>query len=264
MMPGTISASGAYRVATTYPAPAGQVCPLCRATGVTVRHGDVTGRACAAGHAPVWLSWPWESVEAYERRYETDYHTDEMLNSGRPAFVARDTEYLGTAAVRLRKLRELYPEARTLLDVGSGTGSLVAQAQAHGWDVCGLEPNPALAAWGRAMGRRVVAGTWRDANGQNDVVTLCDVFEHLTEPIAALEHLRECLTPRGVLVVEMPEYLAPGGDWTRHHKPLEHPCLYSVNAACQLFTECGLVWDGVERPLGGTLAKVVFYLRRDQ
>lgn len=242
---------------------AGRDCPLCGRAGLETRHGTATGRACAFGHAPVWLSWPWESVADYEGRYATNYHTDEMRESGRPAFVTRDTEYLGAAAARLRKLRELYPEARTLLDIGSGTGALVAQATALGWDACGLEPNPALVAWGRAMGRRVVTGTWRDANGQSDVVSLCDVFEHLTEPSAALLHLRECLTPRGRIYLEMPEYLAPGGDWTRHHKPREHPCLYSVNAACQLFAECGLVWDGVERPLGGTLAKVAFYLRRD-
>lgn len=236
----------------------GQVCPLCGGRGGPVE--GLPSRECC-GILLSWQSWRWRSAKEYEAWYAStgaEYHDGEMRQTHRQPFVRRDTEYLITAASRLRKLREHYRDARTLLDVGAGTGAIVAQAGSWGFRATGIEPCPALVAWGQRMGRELTAGTWRDVAGQWDIITLFDVFEHLTDPAGCLEHLRKCA---GVLVIEMPEYRAPAGDWTRHYKPAEHLCLYSVEAAIELFRRSGLRWDCIDRPLGGSLAKVVYYLR---
>ena len=242
---------------------AGQACPLCGSPGAPTGE-TVDGcplRACCG----VLLAWPHASVADYEGKYASQdaaYHDGEMRATGRQAFVGRDTEYLQTAIARLRLLRELYPRAQTLLDVGCGTGSLVANAGAFGFQAYGLEPCPVLVRWGQSMGRRVNEGGWEAVRGQWDLILLLDVLEHLTEPLAALERLREATKTGGAVVVEMPEYVAPGGEWQRHVKPREHPCLYSADAALALFARAGFRWDAITRPLGGTLAKIVFYLRR--
>ena len=237
--------------------PAGEVCPLCGGEGnPSIFHGRHIRECCG-----VLLAWPHQSRAAYEEQYASGYHDEEMIRTQRKTFVERDAEYLVTAARRLQKIRLLYPNAFTLLDVGCGTGSLVANAPAYAFRSEGVEPSPVMTAWASRIGRKVSCGTWDEVEGLWDVVTLYDVLEHLLDPLAALEHLRARLRYDGVLVVEMPEFDAPDGDWTRHIKPAEHPCLYSCQAALTLFDRAGLRWDCIDRPLESSLGKVCFYLR---
>lgn len=242
---------------------AGQVCPLCGESGDHT-DADIHIRRCANGHGPVLLSWAWPSVEAYEAQYSSEtaeYHDATMRQSGRDPFVKRDAEYLRTAAARLRMLREQYPDAESVLDIGAGNGCVVAQSAAYGFAGRGIEPCPVMAAFAKKLGRQVQCGTWRDACGKWDIVTLYDVFEHLSDPNAALEHLVSLLNETGCLVIEMPEYLAPG-NWERHVKPSEHPVLYSDSAAREMFARAELRWDLIYRPRGGELGKIVYFLRR--
>lgn len=241
---------------------AGKWCPRCGCEGKTLyEHEGVPVRECCG----ILLAWAWESPEAYEAQYaseEAEYHSQSMLASGRQPFVMRDAEYLNTAIQRLRRIRQLYPNHHDLMDVGCGTGSLVAVAPSFGINAIGIEPSSLMVKWANRQGRMVRQGTWKDVGGPWAIITLFDVFEHLLDPQACLGHLRDCLTPTGTMVLEMPEYNAPAGQWRRHQKNFEHPCIYSVNAAVAMFEAAGLRWDSIERPLGGTLAKMTFRLRK--
>lgn len=243
---------------------AGRECPLCEGGGTWIEvDGFPSGtfRECKCTEGGVLLAWPHRSVAEYEARYQGTYHDEEMVASGRQAFVARDTEYLAAAHARLTRLRVAYPGSRFLIDVGCGTGSLVALAPAFGLSAHGLEPNPAMVAWGSSQGRSMNIGTWRGpwvGMGKWDIACLFDVLEHLVEPEDALQLMHDQCH---VLVVEMPEYLAPGGNWRRHAKELEHPVLYSRQAAEALFGRCGFVVDEFFRPLAGSLGKMCHYLR---
>src|SRR5690606_4887092 len=62
-----------------------------------------------------------------------------------PGYVASQTSRARQMQWLLRRIRRNHPGARTLLDVGAGTGLLVAEAQRHGLDAVGIEPSRWLA-----------------------------------------------------------------------------------------------------------------------
>jgi SAM-dependent methyltransferase len=268
---------GAALLASTSPAApeawlAGRECALCGSRGVP--YGEKDGyslRECGCRGA-VLLSWPWESVAAYERWYRDEaatYHRGFQEAQGMPQFLDRDGEYLQAASVRLRVLSGLYPGARTALDIGAGTGAFVALLAAHGWQAAGYEPSPVLAEVAQRRGRDVRTGGWEEVplpETPRDLITLHDVLEHLPDPLRCLARLRSFLGEHGILCVEMPEWGCPEakreGVRFRHVKPREHLALYSEAAAVALFHQIGLAVDALVRPLAGSLGKIVFYLRR--
>lgn len=169
----------------------------------------------------------------------------------------RFAEHCLAAESRLRALWELLParrERRALLDVGAGTGAFVHTARRHGFDATGLEPNAAIVDAARERGIPVVRGSWRKARGRHDVITVHDVIEHLTDPLACLRHLRRCLAPDGLLVLETPEWTPERTvDW-KHFRPREHVCLYSEAALRELVRRSGLETVRVTRPVADKLA----------
>jgi SAM-dependent methyltransferase len=110
---------------------------------------------------------------------------------------------------------------RRLLDVGCGEGTFLAEMQARGWEVQGIEPSAEGAAAARAHGVPVEQGTLAEVSldpGSLDAITFRLAFEALPDPPAALEKCRRGLAPGGTLWIATPslESLAHrrfGADW---------------------------------------------------
>ena len=99
------------------------------------------------------------------------------------------------------------PGQRRLLDVGCGHGWFLDAAASHGFDVAGVEPDPAMALRSRARGHFVYGGPFPEvlAGDQSfDIITFNDVFEHLAAPGAALASCRRLLRANGVVVFNLP------------------------------------------------------------
>jgi SAM-dependent methyltransferase len=96
---------------------------------------------------------------------------------------------------------------RRVLDVGTGPGTFLRTATADGWDAIGLEVNSEnrqlVASMGFACLGTDICLEPLDI-GQVGLVHAHHVFEHLAAPDAALRHLAQCLTPGGLLVIEVP------------------------------------------------------------
>lgn len=95
----------------------------------------------------------------------------------------------------------------SLLDVGCGAGRFLTVARERGWRATGLDLSPAAARAARAAsGVPVWEGDLARARppdlGTVDVVTMWDVLEHLTDPVAALAQTPRWLRPGGLLVVQ--------------------------------------------------------------
>ena len=106
----------------------------------------------------------------------------------------------------LSALARLDPGGSTLLDVGCAAGFLLAEAEAAGWTVAGLEPSSAMA----REARRRIAGTITEGDlavlpaGTTAVhaVTMVNVLEHLTRPAEVAMRLAQLVRPGGILLIE--------------------------------------------------------------
>jgi 2-polyprenyl-3-methyl-5-hydroxy-6-metoxy-1,4-benzoquinol methylase len=126
-----------------------------------------------------------------------------------------DPAYEDGAEPRLAQQRELLrrvlraaPGTKSVLDVGTATGLLLAAAAEAGLEAVGVEPSESLAAAGRRSGRDVRTGALADADlgdQRFDLVTLVDVLEHVIDPVALLESAVRRLAPGGRLLVVTPD-----------------------------------------------------------
>lgn len=100
--------------------------------------------------------------------------------------------------------------ARTLLDVGCGTGGFGALVKTRqSLDAWGIEPHPAAAREAASALDCVLQGTLetvhqRLPDGHFDVISFNDVLEHLADPVDALRLIRPKLSSIGVVIASIP------------------------------------------------------------
>ena len=102
------------------------------------------------------------------------------------------------------------PNAKSLLDIGSGLGENLAVYKDHGWEVAGIEFNEYAAQKSRELFGVTVFNTPIEKaklpRDQFDVITMWGVLEHLTEPVKVLNEILKHLIPGGVLVFMVPQF----------------------------------------------------------
>jgi len=127
-----------------------------------------------------------------------------------------DVAYEQTQDARARQMRWVlrqalaaHPAARTVLDIGAGTGTLVAEAERAGLEAVGVEPSRAFVQRARAANQvDVVQGVFPHpalAGRTFDLVFLVDVLEHVPEPVELLRAAAHALAPGGVVLVITPD-----------------------------------------------------------
>jgi len=94
------------------------------------------------------------------------------------------------------------------LDVGCGSGDLLAYMSRHGYETMGLEASPAAARRCRDRGLAIFDGELEqlveDESGAFNVVSMLNVLEHVHDPLFYLDSCRQLLRPGGVVVVQVP------------------------------------------------------------
>lgn len=201
-------------------------CPLCSSTDLArfdVGAGNLLQRCrkCEAVSAPEYG----DPAEIYVDGYmfgETAFGIDVRD----PAF----QEYLMQCAVQRFEHLERHAGGRgSLLDVGSGTGEVLATGRDRGWQVQGVEPESTAAEMARGRGLDVVTSMLEQAGVPEeswDVVSAFHVLEHIPDPVEFLRTLARWARPGGHLVIEVPNF-ASRDRKLRHEgwmglRPLEH------------------------------------------
>lgn len=107
-------------------------------------------------------------------------------------------------------LAMLPPPPGRLLDVGCAGGTFLDEARKHGFDVSGIELNPAMAHYARNTYQlRVLNSRIEDVPSSQwsaafDVITLCDVLEHLPSPRVTIRSIAQWIRPGGSLFIRGP------------------------------------------------------------
>lgn len=103
-----------------------------------------------------------------------------------------------------------------VLDVGCGSGVMLARMQLLGWEVAGVEVDPGGVAAARARGVQVQQGQLADArfpDNHFDAVHSAHVIEHVHDPVALLRECFRILKPGGKLVIITPNTASFGHNY---------------------------------------------------
>jgi SAM-dependent methyltransferase len=147
--------------------------------------GRTVCRACG-----VATTDPWPSDESLAAAYGGAYRPQGGRFSGPGDAVLALTR--GTLA---RRLDRIAPPG-SVLDVGAGSGGLVAALARRGRDALGLERE--------ARGESIRDATLAELTGDWAAIVFWHSLEHLPEPRADLDRAIDLLTPGGVLTIAIP------------------------------------------------------------
>ncbi len=129
----------------------------------------------------------------------------------------RDDLYLLEKVGRLKTARRLLIKAGRLAirsngklyDYGSGPGFLLAEAKKMGWKVAGAEISP----WAKDYAKLEFGLELDEPESLEllpdeslDFITLCDVLEHLLDPVSLLKIVKNKIKQDGLVIITVPRY----------------------------------------------------------
>lgn len=204
---------------------------------------------------------------ATSKVYDSDYYSTESSKGGYANYVLDASINKLTFEERLASIEQHLGRKGRLLDVGCALGDFVEVAVEQGWDAEGVEISAYAAAEARSKGLRVYTGVLEDLrlpSGSYDVITLYDVVEHLTDPVATLREVYRLLSPGGVLHMVTPnvgglQARVLGSKWY-HYKPGEHIYLFSPTTAREVVGRAALDWKGWAR--SGSYVTITYVFSR--
>lgn len=98
-----------------------------------------------------------------------------------------------------------------LLDIGSGTGTFVHTLKLRGWSITGIEPDEGARNLAkRKYGLDLLPGSSiNDLPAQTfDAITLWHVLEHIEDPSAYMQRVKNLLKVTGRIFIAVPNYLS--------------------------------------------------------
>jgi 2-polyprenyl-3-methyl-5-hydroxy-6-metoxy-1,4-benzoquinol methylase len=229
-------------------------CPICdgsliHASTVVEVFGIPYHRCPHCGHVFIAAR---PSVEALSTIFsESEDHSSVYVDHD--AIEARMTQIiepkLAWCVDQFRHCSRRRPES--VVDVGAGGGHFLAGALRQGMAIEGYE----LSKSSRTFARDVFNLTLRDddflstgpVGGKADLVTFWGLLEYAAKPRAFLAAARQCLTPDGMLIVEVPRsdalstYVQAMTDAqvARHMDPTSHIHCFSDESLCTALVEEG-------------------------
>jgi SAM-dependent methyltransferase len=214
---------------------------------------------------------PQPSFVELAAHYPHDYLPYQQAEGKRPSSLERASHNQALARLCDRVIARR-PQPGRLLDVGCATGDFLFAMQQRGWQVQGVEPVAHAAAQARQLfDLDVYTGLLEEAAYQAntfDVVTLWDVLEHVTDPLATLIEVARILRPGGLLLFSLPnpasiEARLFGGSWVGWERP-RHLTLIPPALVPPYLQRAGLTFKGIESFSGRlrlTLLSVEFALK---
>jgi len=254
-----------------------QICPLCGGNEITI-HIDAKGGTLAADalgssrttveHGKVLRCQSCQFVFSEFRPADEELHT--LYREMNPAVYEKEAPgRLKTAQRHLKKVQQ-HIAGGNLVDVGCASGSFLKVAAEAGWNVTGVEPSEVLANLAKKMldgSGTVYCATLQEANlpaHSFDALTLWDVLEHVTDPVAFLTSCADLLKPGGYLFANLPDISSLQARVMGERWPLllaEHLNYFDRKTLTRCGERAGLEWVAYSRrPATFTLGYVLYRL----
>jgi hypothetical protein len=194
-------------------------CNLCGATKfVVLTHRDRYGypaTACGCDGCGLVFLDPVMTADGYAHFYRTTYRPLVSAYHGRLIDARTIQQEQREYAVERADVLAPYVrgrELRTLLDIGGSTG-VVADALSRRFDLRAtvVDPAPMETAEAKALGLETIEGLVESVDlGERrfDLVVLCQTIDHLLDVAGTLRRVRELLSRRGLLFVDIVDFRA--------------------------------------------------------
>ena len=125
--------------------------------------------------------------------------------------------------------------------MGCGRGELVELLTKHGWTAHGIDSYHGFEADGKRYFKTSL--DQYDPEQQYELISMVHSFEHMSDPLDALNRVGSLLRPDGVVLVVVPNF---GGIWSqllgcRWHmlRPDDEAFHYSPEGLCKVMERCG-------------------------
>lgn len=133
---------------------------------------------------------------------------DKYFKEAKLIFEGRARHHRDSNYIEDLKLIHKYKPTGEFLDVGTNMGFFLRNAKNRGWNLYGVEPSPSLSEAARKyFGLNVKTAFLENAGFKDDffdVVTMTDVFEHVSDPGGVLTEARRILKPDGIIFIKVP------------------------------------------------------------
>jgi ubiquinone/menaquinone biosynthesis C-methylase UbiE len=97
-----------------------------------------------------------------------------------------------------------------VLDIGAGTGKLLEELKAKGWQVSGIDGAKEAVEQSKRRGIRInqqeLTKRLKFKANSFDLITSLDVLEHVEDDLALLNEMKRVVKPNGIIVVTVPAY----------------------------------------------------------
>lgn len=168
------------------------------------------------------------------------YEPDEQVQAGK---ATRIGIYQKRLADRLQRAIGEGPGKR-VLDIGCGQGVFLEMMRDRGFEVCGVELGEQSSRIARKKrGLSVITGDLSSLDAEKesfDAVLMSHLIEHVDDPVALLERVRDLLRPGGVALLSLPNYRCIerrifGANWYPWCLPvhLHHFDMHSIRRAAE-------------------------------
>lgn len=228
------------------------ICPTCSLVQVSPQptrgelHRYYSSHAYRSEHGPVPITL---SARGHSR---TVLPTDSDYEDALEAMASYRVDWTTKHAGLISGMR--------LLEIGSGDGRTLAEYAKRGLRVTGIEPDQQEAADSLKRlpkGSAVHAGTSdlvEEIEGPFDAIVMFHVLEHLHDPLSELRRLHRLLTPKGALIIEVPNIMQPNPDLEGWHFQHVHLFDFSYDTLAAMLVTAG--YRVAHKARGGNLQVV--------
>ena len=126
-----------------------------------------------------------------------------------------------------QKIKELGKTKGSVLEIGSGTGNLLAACKKKGWKITGIEPSKIAAKKAKKNHRINLFQNLEQAkikNNSQDKIMMWHVLEHIDQLNKTLSELKNYLKDSGTIIIAVPNHLSYDAlyykeDWAAYDVP---------------------------------------------